>query len=270
MSKTILITGATDGIGKQTALELALQNSNEIIIHGRNEEKCKETIAELIEKTGNEKIKGTAADFSSLNDVAEMSDNIKENFDKIDALINNAGVYMNEKVLTADGYETTFAVNHLAPFLLTNKLIEKKMIPQGGRIINVSSIAHTRASVDFENLNGEIKYDAYGAYAISKLANVLFTNKLSQMLLKDKITANSLHPGVITTKLLRTGFNVTGASLETGAATSVYLAASEEVAGVTGRYFVNKKIEDTSSLAADEELIDKFWELSMRFVNKQM
>ena len=267
MSKRVLITGATDGIGKQTAIELASKNY-EIIIHGRNEEKCAEAKNEIIKKTGNKNIEFVCADFSSLNDVRNMAEDIIKKYDRLDVLINNAGVYMNKKVLTNDGFETTFAVNHLAPFLLTNLLLDLIKKSQPARIINVSSIAHTRASVDFENLNAEKGFDAYGAYALSKLANVLFTNKLVEILSDENITVNSLHPGVITTKLLRTGFNVTGASLETGAATSVYLADSNEVEKITGKYFVNKKIEEPAELSKDSKLVNKFWEISQKIINR--
>ena len=264
-NKNILITGSTDGIGKQTAIELAKKNYN-IILHGKNEEKCIKIRNEVIYETGNNNVDFVISDFSDLNDVRKLAKHIIEKYDRLDVLINNAGVYMNEKKLTIDGYETTFAVNHLAPFLLTNLLLELLMKSEPARIINVSSIAHTKAEIDKDNINAEKYYDAYGAYALSKLANVFFTQALALKLDKYKITVNALHPGVITTKLLKTGFNITGNSLQYGAETSVFLADSNEVKNITGKYFVNKKNEESSLLSKDISLINYFWELSGKLV----
>lgn len=264
-SKNILITGATDGIGRQTAVELA-RKKHHVIIHGRNLDKCIDTVKYIEEKSGNSDVEYVVADFSKLQEIRDLAEYINAKYNRLDVLINNAGVYMNEKILTEDGFETTFAVNHLAPFLLTNRLFGILKNSQPARIINVSSIAHTRAKLDFENINAEKSFDSYGAYALSKLANVLFTNKLAEILEGTSITANSLHPGVITTKLLRKGFNITGASLESGAATSVYLADSDEIENVSGKYFVNKEIAEASELSNDKLLIDKFWNLSEEFV----
>ena len=260
VDKTILITGATDGIGEQTALELA-GNGASILLHGRNIQKAEKSLDKIIRLTSNDRIKAFIADFSSLNGVKKLADEIKQNNNNLDVLINNAGVYMNQEKITVDGFETTFQVNHLAPFLLTHLLLPL-LNNVHSRIINVSSVAHTRGRIDFDNLNGEKFYDAYNAYALSKLANVIFTVELAERLKGTGITVNALHPGVINTKLLRTGFSIMGGSVERGAETSVYLATSSEVEGITGRYFEKKRQSSFNSIAKDEYIRKKFWEIS--------
>lgn len=263
-NKIVLITGSTDGIGKQTAIELAKLNFH-VIIHGRNEERAYKTIYELHSTRSAFKISGEVYDFSSLSQVKEFSEKIKNKYGHIDVLINNAGMYLKKRVLTEDGYETTFAVNHLAHFFLTNLLLDS--INDSGRIINVSSIAHLRGILDFDNLNGEKFYDAYGAYALSKLANVLFTRELSYRLKNKNITVNALHPGVIGTKLLHTGFNIDGDSVEKGAETSVYLASSDDINNINGEYFSDKQITTCNKIVHDKTLTAKFWKISSGLVN---
>ena len=183
-------------------------------------------------------------------------------------LINNAGVFENEKIFTSDGYEMTFGVNHLAHFLLTILLLDLIKSSAPSRIINVSSMAHSGNEFDLENLNSEKSFSSYNAYAISKAANILFTYKLAKDLEGTGVTVNALHPGVISTKLLHKGWGIGGASLESGAATSVYLASSDEVEGVTGKYFSNKRRSRSSSLTHDEELQQKLWDISYKMVEK--
>lgn len=261
MSKTILVTGATDGIGKQTALELAKQN-NHIIIHGRSDIKCR-NVAEWMKQTSNNKnIDYLVGDFASLKEVETLANNIRNRYDGIDVLINNAGVYMNEYILTTDGYESTFAVNHLAPFLLTSLILDLITVRNLSRIINVSSIAHTRAQLNWDNLNSENHFDSYEAYALSKLANILFTNKLARLLENKGTVVNSLHPGVISTKLLYTGFGIEGASLEEGSKTSVFLASSPEVEDVNGKYFVSCKETPVSPVCLNKVTQDMMWDES--------
>lgn len=263
--KIILITGSTDGIGKQTAFELAALG-HKIIIHGRSEKRINETIEEIKKLTDNKNLTPALADFASLNQVRKLAEEIQNKFNRIDVLINNAGVYMKEHLLTEDGYEMTFAVNHLSHFLLTNLLIETIKKSEQGRIINVSSIAHESAEVDFENLNTEKKFSPYGAYALSKFANIVFTKALAKKLIGTNITVNSLHPGVISTKLLKAGFNITGSSVKKGAETSVYLALSSEVKNITGEYFIDKKIARTHPLTYKEEVWKKLWDISSKMV----
>jgi NAD(P)-dependent dehydrogenase (short-subunit alcohol dehydrogenase family) len=163
----------------------------------------------------------------------------------VDVLINNAGVFMKNRVLSEDGFEMTFAVNHLAHFLLTGLLLPQLKKSSAARIITVSSAAHSNAALDFENLNAERRFDAHGAYALSNLANVLFSKELAVRLEGSGITSNALHPGVISTKMLRKAFGMSGAGVKEGAATSVYLASSPAVEGVTGKYFVYKRRSPT-------------------------
>ena len=256
--KRVLITGSTDGIGKQTAIGLALLGA-EIILHGRNEERLQKSKSEITRFTKNSKIETICADLSSLNQTMKMADEVKNRFSGIDVLLNNAGLYLNYKEFTEDGFEKTFAVNHLSHFLLTNRLIDILMMRPDSRIINVSSVAHTRAKLDFENLNSEKHFDAYNAYAVSKLANVLYTYKLASQL-------KALHPGVISTKLLWKGFSIKGNSLSEGAETSVYLASSDEIAGLSGKYFVRMKETPSSDTSYKEEIQQKMWDESEQMI----
>lgn len=171
---------------------------------------------------------------------------------------------MKERRLSADGYEMTFAVNHLSHFLLTYQLLDTLKQSARARIINVSSVAHQRGTMRFDDLHGERRFDAYGAYAQSKLANVLFTKALARRLDATTITVNALHPGVIGTKLLRAGFSIKGDSLERGATTSVYLAASAGVGDVTGGYFVDCVQQCPAAQALDESAQERLWETSVR------
>ncbi len=263
--KAVLITGSTDGIGKQAAIELAKRGYN-VIIHGRNKERVYRTIDELRNKYKGIKFDGVIGDLSSLRQVVKLSENVKLEFGSIDILINNAGTYSQRKILTENGYELTFTVNHLAHMLLTYLLLD--IIAEPGRIINVSSIAHQNGKLEWDNLNAEINYDPYGAYAMSKLANILFTIELDRRLTNKQITVNALHPGVIDTKLLRAGFSIRGDSPEKGAETSVYLAVSDNVANISGAYFIDKRPVNPSSICHDEGLRKKFWEVSCDMIEK--
>jgi NAD(P)-dependent dehydrogenase (short-subunit alcohol dehydrogenase family) len=258
----VLVTGSTDGIGKQAALELARRGAT-VLVHGRNEQRVRDTVEELRTASGDDSADGFVADLSSLKEVDRLAREIKSKHSRLHVLLNNAGVFMKERVVTPDGYEMTFAVNHLAPFLLTCELLDllKKGAPS--RVITVSSVAHQRGQLDFDNLQGQKHFDGYGAYALSKLANVLFTYELAERLRGTGVTANCLHPGVIGTKLLRTGFNIDGQhTLEQGAATSVYLASAPEVADTTGMYFVNKQPRESAAMTRERELQKKLWEVS--------
>jgi NAD(P)-dependent dehydrogenase (short-subunit alcohol dehydrogenase family) len=263
--KVVLITGATDGIGKQTALDLAAMSAT-VIVHGRTAQRARDAAQEIQRRTGNKNVDSVYADFSSLSDVRHLAADVKAKCKRLHVLINNAGVYMKERRTTNDGFEMTFAVNHLAPFLLTNLLLDLLKHSTPARIINLSSIAHTRAKLEFDNLQGEKQFDAYGAYALSKLGNVLFTNELAERLNGTNVTVNAVHPGVITTKLLRAGFSISGSSVGEGAETSVYLASSPLVENVTGKYFVKKSEENSSAIAQDSQLRKKFWEVSCLLV----
>jgi retinol dehydrogenase 14 len=262
--KIILITGSSDGIGKQTALDLAEMGAT-VIVHGRDPEKTKNVAAEIQESSGNSRVDFFVADFSSLREVKNVAVQLHARYDRINVLINNAGVYMNQKELSRDGFEMTFAVNHLAHFLLTHLLTDLIETSANGRILNVASMAHAHA-MDFENLQGEKFYDGYTAYSYSKLCNILFTYRLAQMLLNKAVTVNCLHPGVIKTKLLRAGWGMGGGSLESGSKTSVYLASSPVVEQVTGKYYANSRPANSASISHDLMVQNKLWQLSESMV----
>jgi retinol dehydrogenase-14 len=260
--KTILVTGATDGIGRQTALELARQGAK-VLIHGRDKIKGAKVLDEINRDNCNENLTLYLADFSSLAEVKRMADDIKREQTELHGLINNAGVFSKKRILTGDGLELTFEVNYLAPFLLTILLLDLIKASAPARIINVSSTVHRSINaVDFENLQGEKFYDGHEAYALSKLGNILFTNELARHLKGSGVTVNSLHPGSINTKLLHAGFGPGGQSVVEGARTPVYLAMSPEVEGVTGKYFSHMVESPSSTLAQDLQLQKKFWKIS--------
>ena len=265
--KIVLVTGATDGIGKQTALELA-QLGARVLAHGRSAERCRAVVEEIKQRTGNE-ADYLVADFASLQQVRAMAAEVKAKHDRLRVLVHNAGVLMRERRLTGDGLETTFAVNHLAPFLLTHLLLDLLKASAPARIVVVSSGTHQSAKVDFGNLQGEKRYDGYAAYALSKLGNVLFAYELAERLAGTGVTVNCLHPGVIATKLLRAGWGGRGNGLAEGAETLVYLASSPEVENVTGKYFVRKRETPSSPASHDEKLRKEFWKVSERLVEKK-
>jgi NAD(P)-dependent dehydrogenase (short-subunit alcohol dehydrogenase family) len=267
-NKVVLITGATDGIGKQTAIDLAAMNAS-IILHGRSEARLLKTRDKITRLTNNSQIEIVNSDFASLEQVKSMAEEIRTKFNKMDVLINNAGVYMTEKKLTEDGYEFTFAVNHLGHFLLTNLLIDLLKKQSSARIINVSSVAHSRARLDFDNIDSEKSFDSYNAYAVSKLANVLYTYELARRLQGTNVTVNALHPGVISTKLLWAGFRMKGATVSEGAETSVYLASSGEVNGITAKYFVRKRETASSESSYNIEYQSRMWEASEQMIGRQ-
>jgi NAD(P)-dependent dehydrogenase (short-subunit alcohol dehydrogenase family) len=265
-NKVILITGSTDGIGKQTALDLAKTGAT-VLIHGRNRARCENTLTEIKKKTGNRNLDFFIADLASLRQIRNLAGEIKSRYDQLDVLINNAGVIENHRKLTEDGYEMTFAVNHLAYFLLTGLLLDllKKSAPS--RIINVSSTTHS-SSIDFDDLQSEKYYSGYSVYSLSKLCNILFTYELAERLQGTGVTANCLHPGVINTKLLRMNFSG-GRPVAEGSKTSVYLATAPELESVTGKYFMDKRETRSASISYDAEVRKKLWELSEQMVGFQ-
>ncbi len=257
--KTILITGSTDGIGLETALELALQG-HELVLHGRNEEKVQHA-RKVIQRAAPDAMLHTAhADLADFAAVALMAQDLAALLPKLDVLINNAGVYLTGRRVSKAGFEMTLAVNYLAHFLLTLLLLPLLKKSSEPRVVTVSSIAHKSGRIDFGNLNGERNFDAYHAYADSKLADALFASELARR--EPWLASNSLHPGVIDTKLLHTGFNAKGDSVVVGARTPVYLAISPDVKGISGKYFDNCVAVQPAPLAEDQQLARQLWEWS--------
>ncbi len=258
----ILVTGATDGIGKQTALELLRMGAN-VIVHGRSEEKIYETKREFQELLGITNIETLVGDFASLNSVRAMADNIRARFDHLDVLINNVGTYETTRRITIDGFESTFQVNYLAAFLLTLRLIPRLLNASPSRIVNVASRVHAR-DLDFDNLQGEKNYSGYSAYAISKLCIIIFTAELAEILRDCNVSVNSLHPGVINTKLLRKGFNAMGSPVEEGAKRVIYLALDQDIGNITGQYFVDSRVSARPEIVNNLLVRSKLWGISQQ------
>ncbi|MBN1649932.1 MAG: SDR family NAD(P)-dependent oxidoreductase [Bacteroidales bacterium] len=259
--KTI-ITGATDGIGKQTALELA-QLGHHVFIHGRNEERLSETKNWILNQVPNAEIQAFRADFASLKEVSTFAKQLLSLNTAFDVLINNAGVIEKKLAYSADGFERTFAINHLAPFYLTLLLLPHLKKQTSCKIINVASDAQA-TTIDFNALNAEKGFNIYDAYELSKLCNVLFTFKLAREVDQNQITVNALHPGVISTKILHAGWGMGGASWHSGAATSVYLASTSKENQGSGHYYVNKQKAKAVAAAYDKENQDLLWEKSLQ------
>lgn len=274
--KICMVTGATSGIGEATALALAQQGATTIVV-GRNAKKCEKTVKRIKAKTDNSFVEYLIADLSSQKDIHQLAEEFKRRCQHLDVLVNNAGGKFVERRVTVDGYEWTFAVNHLAYFLLTNLLLDQLRASEKGRIINVASGAHGGVSgVDFDDLQSEKEYVGKQAYAQSKLANILFTYELSRRVEGSGLTVNALHPGGVITNFCRNNGwkswlkHVTAHLLARdlvgpteGAKTSVYLATSPEVEGVTGKYFGDKKPINSSKASYDREAATRLWNVSL-------
>lgn len=252
---TCLVTGATDGIGLQTALEMS-RKGFVVLVHGRSDAKALQACQKLAQVDSSGKFIPVAADLASLTEVRAMAQEVLKKFPVLDVLINNAGVFMPKRALTGDGREMTMAVNHDAHFLLTYLLLPALKAARQGRIVNVSSMAHGYGRVNVEDLDFARGYDGNAAYASSKLANILFTHELARRLQGTPVTANVLHPGVIRTKLLELGFGAGGAPLEQGAKTSVYVATEPSLARTSGQYFSDSQ-EARSAWHANNEATEK-------------
>lgn len=263
--KAILLTGATDGIGKLTAFQLAKLKTH-LLIHGRNEEKTKRLVNELKTVSGNEDIEAFIADLSSLDEVRRLAKDVLARHDCLDVLINNAGVGFADPRYSKDGYELRFAVNYLAPFLLTRLLLPalKKAAPS--RIVNVSSAG--QRPIDFDNLMFEKDFNSRAAYSQSKLALIMFTIDLAEELKQDHVTVNSLHPGTyLDTNIVRNAGIEPWGKPEEGADAEVFLATSPQLEDVTGKYFNGKKEFRAHQQAYDKQVRKKLEEVTRKLVH---
>lgn len=266
--KVCLVTGANSGIGKVTARVLAEMGAHVIMV-SRDSQPSRRVLGEIREAAGAESVELFTCDLSSQREIRSLAARLHERYDRLDVLINNAGVIKQQREVTVDGLDATFATNHLAYFLVTNLLLDliKKSAP--ARIINVASVAHTSAILDFDDLQSEKAYRAMSVYGRSKLANILFTYELARRLAGTAVTANCLHPGVIATGIAREMPSPIKLALKLlfkrprkGAETTIYLATSSEVEGVTGKYFVDKKQVTSSAASYDRTVADRLWHVS--------
>lgn len=276
-----MVTGATGGIGKVTAQALARQGATVIVV-GRNRAKTVATVEQVTCQTGNPAVEYLLADLAVQDEIRRLAEEFKARYDRLHVLVNNAGAFFVSRHESADGIEMTFALNHLGYFLLTNLLLDTITASAPARIINVSSMAHDGVQINFHDLQGKGKFNGWQAYGQSKLANVLFTYELARRLEGTGVTANALHPGFVATSFgannagfLGRGVKrvmnlVTGISPEEGAETSIYLAMSPEVEGVTAQYFVKKKAVQSSEASYDEDAARRLWEVSAEMVGLPM
>jgi retinol dehydrogenase 12 len=275
--KVCLVTGATGGIGLVTAQALALQGAHVVIV-SRNAEKCAQVTTQLKAKTGHADIEYIAGDLSAMNQVREVAEQFLTRHDRLDVLINNAGAVFSSRQVSADGYEMTMALNHLNYFYLTQLLQDALLKSAPARIINVSSDAHKGGSINFDDLMSEKKYNAFGVYAMSKLANVLFTYELARRLEDSGVTANTLHPGFVASNFGRSNGGMWGMlmplahmfaiSPEKGGETTIYLASSPEVDGVTGKYFAKKQAVKSNAASYDQAVQKRLWDVTQTLVNQ--
>jgi NAD(P)-dependent dehydrogenase (short-subunit alcohol dehydrogenase family) len=273
---TIVLTGATSGIGRATALGLAELGSRLILV-GRDAGRAEETRTAIREATGRDDVEVVLGDFASQTELRRVADEILARTEAIHVLLNNAGVTLLKRTTTPDGLETTFAVNHLAYFLLTGLLLPRLLAAApDARIVNVASDAHQafRGELDFDDLQSEREYKGMRVYGRSKTANILFTTELARRLAGRGVTVNALHPGAVATRLgrghgplldlVQRGIGLFMKSPAQGAQTSLYLATSPDVAGVTGRYFAKRREKQPAPYATDETAARRLWEVSER------
>ena len=233
---TVLITGATDGLGRRVARDLAASGAATVLVHGRDKERAETTAREIREETNNDKLRYYLADFSSLGEVRRLAEEVRADHDRLDVLINNAGVFARERVVSGDGHELTFAVNYLAPFLLTHLLVPLLRGSAPARVVNVASIG--QSPVNFDDPMLKRGYDGMRAYAQSKLALIMFTFDLARQLEGTGVTVNCLHPATLMgTKMVFEAFGSASSDVQEGADATIYLATDPDLREVTGRYF---------------------------------
>jgi NAD(P)-dependent dehydrogenase (short-subunit alcohol dehydrogenase family) len=268
-----VVTGATSGIGKETAVALAKGGATVAVVC-RTRDRGEPALAEIRRRSGNAAVSLFVADLSSLQAIRAVAAALQAALPRIDVLVNNAGLALRDRIVTEDGFENTFAVNHLAYFLLTRLLQPTLVASAPARIVNVSSEAHRWGAIRFDDLMGEKTYDGWKAYAQSKLANVLFTYELARRLDGTGVTTNCLHPGLVGTAFASRGPTTIRIlsrlarpflrSPASGAATSIYLASSPEVATVSGQYFAGRRARRSSKASYDGAVGARLWGVSER------
>jgi NAD(P)-dependent dehydrogenase (short-subunit alcohol dehydrogenase family) len=269
--KVCLVTGATAGIGEVTARELARLGAAVVVV-GRSRPKCEETVRQIQQQTGSSAVDFLVADLSSQAEVRSLAAEFRQKYGRLDVLINNAGAFFDQRRETPDGIEMTLALNHLAYFLLTSLLLDVIKASAPARIINVSSEGHRGAVINFDDLQGQQKYGGFRAYCQSKLANLLFTFALAARLEGTRVTVNALHPGFVASNffagrgllrwLVRRIASLAALSPEDGASTTIYLATSPDVAGVTGEYFEKQRPRPSSPESHNQAAGARLWEVS--------
>ena len=279
--KTVIITGGNSGIGRAAAVALARAGAR-VVITARSEQRGSAAVDDIRAASGSSAVELSVFDLADLSSVRAGAADLLVRCPRIDVLLNNAGLILSERTLSADGYEATFAINHLGPFLLTDLLRQRLVDSAPARIVNVASTAHNfaRRGMVFDDLMAERSYKQMEVYGRSKLANILFTTELARRLDGTGVTANSLHPGSVATGYARdgdtNGFLAWGVKVyapfsltpEQGARTSVYLCSSPDVEGVTGRYFAKCKEKVPSAAARDAAAAARLWEVSEQLVEQ--
>ena len=274
----IVLTGGTSGLGYKAAEVLGKEIKNKIILIGSNKQKGETSVINLIKDTSNNNISFIQCDLSSISEIKSLGDKLKKF--KIDILINNAGALFFSRKESVDKIEKTFALNHLSYFILTNILLKYKVIKTGGRIVNVASGAHRGVKLDFTNLEMKTNYNGWIAYKKSKLCNILFTKKLSELTKKNEMTVNCLHPGFVKTQFGKNNsglaslaikflMNFFAISVEEGAETIVFLATDKNIKNITGKYFYQSKIKEPSIFAQSQKDADLLWDISLRIVKNK-
>jgi NAD(P)-dependent dehydrogenase (short-subunit alcohol dehydrogenase family) len=269
--KVCVVTGASRGVGQETALGLARMGATVVAV-ARDPSRGAGAVTDIKARSGSDAVHLVVADLSSQAAIRELAGRLTEEYERLHVLVNNAGAVNMKRSVTVDGIETTFAVNHLAYFLLTGLLLPLLKASAPSRIVNVSSDAHTGGKIRFDDLQGEQRYNGWAAYSQSKLANVLFTYELARRLQGTGVTANCLHPGVIATGFGKNNAGWLGWGLRIaapfmtkpakGAETSIYLASSPEVEGLTGKYFQRCKEKPSSPASYDEVVAARLWQVS--------
>ena len=274
--KNIIITGATDGIGLAAAKSIAKKGYHVSLV-GRNPDKGKKALEAIIEYSGNENLDFFECDLSLVANVKDLADRIKQKHSKIDVLLNNAGGANKTKQITSEGLEKTFATNQMNYFVLSTELLNILSESNDGRIVNVASNAHIGAEVDYANINSEKSFSAWTSYCVSKLMNIMFTYQLSSM--QDRVSVNVLHPGFVDTNIagnegnlikyiVKFGAKMFARTVDNGADSSIYLSTSDEVKGVSGKYFFKCREIRSSRASYIQEDWKKVWDLCEDYKKK--